>query len=247
MIHRIYRPKLDSRSETIWLTIYADLITNLALVFLALYGLTVMGDGAVAKAVQSMRLEDIEALDKDPDAFESIAPALQRTIPADIDISISEDTGAVRLQFGERILFRSGQAAPRPEARAIIKSVADVLRDVPYTIVIEGHTDSVPLKQGGAFQNNWDLSLARAMSITRLLHEEGGIPEKHLAAAGYGQNRPRASNLTAKGRRMNRRVEVALFRDFRRSGSRRAPGMKPASPPPLLGRDFNAAFKTANR
>lgn len=244
MIHRLYRQRHDPRGETIWLTIYADLITNLMLVFLALFGLSIMGDDAIARAIQSMKLDDIDKLALEESAFDSIAPALQKNIPLDMDITISEETGAIRLQFGEKILFESARAEAKPEARAIIRDIAQVLRDVPYTIVVEGHTDSVPLRSQAAYRDNWDLSLARAMAITRLLNEAGGIEEAHLAAAAYGAYRPRSSNMTRKGRRINRRVEIALFRDFPRNGMTE-PDTAPARQRPrplLMGADFTKSL-----
>jgi chemotaxis protein MotB len=215
MLHTFLRPKFkDARSETIWLTIYADLITNLVLLFLALYGLTLMGDDALAKAIQSMKMEDIYKLQLDPTKkFEDIAPVLRKKITQNTNLNISDDVGTVRIEFGEKILFESGSAVPKESAEKILGLVADLLKTVPHTIVVEGHTDSAPLQRGGKYRDNWELSLARAMSIVHLLVKLGVAPD-HLAAAAYGFYRPRSSNLTATGRSLNRRVEISLFKNF---------------------------------
>ncbi len=213
MIHRWLLSKWDPRNETIWLTIYADLITNMMLIFLSLYGLTVMGDDALSKAVQSMKFEEMIHPVEKPRTFDDLAPALRQKFLNQANISISEGAAAVRIELGEDVLFESGRAAPKPKADDILQVVASLLKNIPNTIVVEGHTDAIPLQRGSAFRDNWELSLARAMSIVQLLQAKG-IPAAQLAAAAYGENRPTASNTTALGRRLNRRVEIALFRDF---------------------------------
>jgi chemotaxis protein MotB len=213
VIHRWLLSKWDPRNETIWLTIYADLITNMMLVFLSLYGLTVMGNDALAKAIESMKFQEIEHPVASPTTFSQLVPALRYQFQNESNITISEGSGAIRIELGEDVLFASGQAAPKPKAHETLRNVARLLKNIPNTVVVEGHTDSVPLQRGSAFENNWQLSLARAMSVVKML-EENGIPSGQLAAAAYGENRPTSSNSTALGRGLNRRVEIALFRDF---------------------------------
>lgn len=215
MFHKLLRPKFkDARSETIWLTVYADLMTNLALVFLALYGLTLMGDDALSKAIQSMKIEDMYEFQYNPnDKFEDLAPSLRQKIMENRDVIIREEVGAVRIEFGERVLFGSGNAILKSGAHEALAPIIETLKSVPYTLVVEGHTDSLPLQPGVKYLDNWELSLARAMSVVDVLTARG-IPASHVAAAAYGPNRPRASNETVSGRRMNRRVEIALFKEF---------------------------------
>jgi chemotaxis protein MotB len=214
LIHRLYKPKTDSRSETIWLTIYADLITNLVLVFLALFGLTVMGDDALSRAIQSMKVGDIEPMKGNLPTFDSLQPILKEEFKSRSDIKISEETGAVRIQFGEDVLFDSGQAILKDSSMNALRSVSQYIKDLPYTVVVEGHTDSQPIQGSSLYRNNWDLSLARSMAVVRALIKIGDLPENKLATAAYGPYKPRASNQTSEGRRINRRVEIALFRDF---------------------------------
>lgn len=214
MIHRLYKPKMDSRSETIWLTIYADLITNLVLVFLALFGLTVMGDDALARAIQSMKLSDMEKITGQVPTIDNLEPLLKEEFRGRTDIKIAEETGAVRIQFGEEVLFDSGRAVLKDSANNALRSVSQYLKNLPYTVVVEGHTDSQPFQARGLYRNNWELSLARSMAVVRALIALGDLPENQLAAAAYGPHKPRATNQTAAGRRINRRVEIALFKDF---------------------------------
>ncbi|MCG3204140.1 MAG: hypothetical protein KCHDKBKB_00843 [Elusimicrobia bacterium] len=213
MIHRLVQFKHDSRLENIWLTVYADLVTNLMLVFLALYGLTVMGDDALSQALQSMKLDEIYSLQDDDLSYENVAPVLRQKFKSSADVKITEEVDAIRIEFGENVLFNSGSALPKKGSVEAIRMVAELMKNISHTIVIEGHTDSVPLARQGLYRDNEELSLARAMSIVRLLIDLG-MPAEKLAAAAYGAHRPRVSNDSVSGRRINRRVEIALFKDF---------------------------------
>lgn len=213
MIHRWFKIQSNPHGETIWLTVYADLITNLALVFLALYGLTVMGKEAMGKAVQSMSFQNVVTQKYDL-RFETLAPILREQLKETSSVTVMEETGVVRIEFGENVLFESGQAKLKTSAKKALEVVAPLLKSMPQTIVVEGHTDSVPLQKGSVYKDNWELSLARSMAMVNIFIDEMGFTPDHLATAAYGSYRPRASNESSSGRRLNRRVEIALFRDF---------------------------------
>jgi len=75
---------------------------------------------------------------------------------------------------------------------------------------VAGHTDNVPVKRGGRFDSNWELSTARATTVVELMVREG-VPPDQLAAAGFGEHDPIASNETPEGRQQNRRLEIMLM------------------------------------
>jgi chemotaxis protein MotB len=220
MIHRFFRRRSDdNRSDSIWLTVYSDLITNLALVFLALYGLVTMGNDAIQQAANSMK-DPVAAdvLNRPADqtvlTLQHVARLLRQEFKDQSEIAVLEEPGVTRIQFGESVLFDSGHAELKSTAGPILEKTATFLALLPYTIVVEGHTDNRPIRGNSAYRDNWELSLARAMSVTDILSKRGGIPPKQIAAAAYGDNRPRASNLMPSSRRLNRRVEIALFTEF---------------------------------
>ncbi len=229
MIHRLVRNRHDPRGESIWLTIYADMITNLMLVFLALYGLTVMGKDAFESAAESMKMKT-PAITQPSQQFDHLAPALQETVGVLPDVTIINDVGAVRVQFGENALFPSGSATLKGAAYEPLSSIGALLKVLPNTIVVEGHTDSIPLAANAAFKDNYELSLARSMAVVRLLIDKAGLPAAQVASAAYGEHRPRGGNDTPEGRRLNRRVEIAIFRDFPFSDK---PAAAPVSKAPL--------------
>jgi len=87
--------------------------------------------------------------------------------------------------------------------------VAEALAGVQGKLIrVEGHTDNVPV-HASTWTSNWDLSAARALAVVRVLQEKGVDPTR-LAAAGYGEYQPIASNDTPEGKSLNRRIEIVL-------------------------------------
>ena len=117
----------------------------------------------------------------------------------------------VAIIFDDQVFFDLGRAELRPEGRDLLRRLAPILAAVPGTILVEGHTDDLPIRSG-RFPTNWELSTARATTVVRFLAEQGGIDPRRLAAAGYGEWRPRYPNTSAANRARNRRVEIVLLR-----------------------------------
>ncbi len=121
-----------------------------------------------------------------------------------------------RFLLQAELLFPSGTAVLGKEGRVQLEKVAAVLlqlipsipADLPWILRVDGHTDRVPIRSL-KFASNWELSMARAVSVVRYLAEHG-VPEEHLAAAGFSKFHPidPADNETAY--RQNRRIEIKL-------------------------------------
>lgn len=117
----------------------------------------------------------------------------------------------VAITFQEQVFFDLGKADLRVEGRDLLRRLAPILAEVPGTILVEGHTDDLPIR-GGPFASNWELSTARATRVVRFLAEQAGLDPRRLAAAGYGEWRPRYPNDSEAHRARNRRVEIVLLR-----------------------------------
>ncbi len=102
----------------------------------------------------------------------------------------------------------SGSADIKEKTAAALDILAAILKKNPGRIVIEGHTDNVPVS-GPKYKSNWELSTARASSVLSVLIHQGLDPNRFIIA-GYGEYRPLASNATEDGRALNRRVEIVL-------------------------------------
>ena len=83
---------------------------------------------------------------------------------------------------------------------------------MPNAIVVDGHTDNVPIHTA-QFPSNWELSTARAIAVARFFLDGGGMQPKRVGVAGYGEYRPLATNDTPAGRARNRRVELFVYKD----------------------------------
>ncbi len=126
------------------------------------------------------------------------------------ELSVEVKNGKVYVSMSDKLLFKSGSAAIESKGLDAIRVLADVLnKNTDIDILVEGHTDNVPIKTA-LYRDNWDLSVARAISIVRILTGEYNIPPVRLTASGRGEYAPRASNSTAEGRTLNRRTEIIL-------------------------------------
>jgi chemotaxis protein MotB len=115
----------------------------------------------------------------------------------------------VELEMNSELLFASGKAELSSKALPVIAKVAEVVKDVPNVINVEGYTDDVPISTG-IYPSNWDLSSARATSVVKEL-VKNNIPPTRLSAVGYGEFHPVADNKDENGRFKNRRVVLVLM------------------------------------
>lgn len=126
------------------------------------------------------------------------------------ELSVEVKNGKVYVSLSDKLLFKSGSAAIESKGVEAIKVLADVLtKNADIDILVEGHTDSNPIKTA-LYSDNWDLSVARAISIVRILTNEYKITPTRLTASGRGEFSPKATNATAEGRASNRRTEIIL-------------------------------------
>lgn len=126
------------------------------------------------------------------------------------ELSIVVRSGRMVLSLPNDVLFDSGSVELKPSGRRALGFVASALSTVPdRRFQIAGHTDNVPI-QTARFPSNWELSTERAVQVVRFLSVEGGLKPTLLAAAGYGEFDPVATNDTTAGRARNRRIEIML-------------------------------------
>jgi chemotaxis protein MotB len=126
------------------------------------------------------------------------------------ELSVEVKNGKVYVSLSDKLLFRSGSAQVEQKGQEALKLVGDVLsKNADIDILIEGHTDNVPIKTS-QYKDNWDLSVARATAIVRILVNDFRIAPTRMTASGKGEYFPRADNSTVEGRAKNRRTEIIL-------------------------------------
>lgn len=152
------------------------------------------------------------------DASEEIADSLETGfeymgIADAIDIEV--DTQYVSLTLNGALLYDSGKAVIKDSALDFVSKIGDVLKNYEdYQIWIMGHTDTVPMNSKGKYTDNMELSQGRAYSVYKYLRDVKGMSVKNLGCMGMGEEQPIASNDTAEGRALNRRVEIKIFNEY---------------------------------
>ena len=114
----------------------------------------------------------------------------------------------MEVEIKTSLLFPSGSAQIASSATATLSKVAVILNRYPNPIHVEGFTDNKPIRTL-AFPSNWELSAARAVTVTKYLVDQGAKPG-NLSAAGYGEFDPVSDNNTEPGKQLNRRIEIVL-------------------------------------
>ncbi len=123
-------------------------------------------------------------------------------------LSIVQNANSVTLTLPEMLLFSSGKADIYPQSYQVLDSVAAAIKNLPFEISIDGHTDNVPIRTF-TYQSNWHLSVDRALVVGYYLIQKG-IAEKNVVIRGFGPERPIEDNSTDYGRSKNRRVEITI-------------------------------------
>ena len=161
------------------------------------------------KSVIELQEKVIQLLD---DTKKTIETSLKDQIAAQ-DVTVVEEADKLKVIFVDKILFDSGSVEINAKGRELLLIMAGALKNSQdQEILVEGHTDNVPLSAAlkKRFPSNWELSTARAAAVVRFLQEEAGIKPERLSARGYSFYRPVAPNTTEEGRRQNRRIEIIL-------------------------------------
>lgn len=126
-------------------------------------------------------------------------------------LTITQKNGKVYVSMDESLLFASGRTAVQPKGTEALKNLAKVLeQNTDINVMVEGHTDDIPMKGAGEIKDNWDLSVMRATSVTKILLGSAMIDGKRITAAGRGEFVPLDPGKTADARKKNRRTEIIL-------------------------------------
>lgn len=163
-------------------------------------------------AANQRRLEQLQALmDQQKKAIQEIRKKMSDALVGfnSNELTVAIKNGKVYVSLQENLLFPSGSAVVNPKGKLALGKLAGVLNNNPeITVNIEGHTDSIPIR--GRYQDNWDLSTARATAIVRILTVDYKVDPVRVEASGHSQYDPVQTNSTSDGRALNRRTEIIL-------------------------------------
>ena len=129
----------------------------------------------------------------------------------DEDVQVEVKGGVVYVSISDKLLYESGSSKINKAAEEVIGKIATVVNDhEELNILVEGHTDDVPMAGTSCVADNWDLSVKRATSVVRLLQTEYFVSPERLTAPGRSEFLPKAVNTTPEGRSANRRTEIII-------------------------------------
>lgn len=163
---------------------------------------------------RSRRMQELEEALKQKD--EAVKQLRQKVIDALLGfnnkgLTIQEKNGKVYVSLDEQLLFKTGQWDVDPKGQQALSNLAEVLAQNPdINVLVEGHTDNVPMRGTGPVKDNWDLSVMRATAVTRILLKNKAIEPKRITSAGRGEFFPINEANTPEARQKNRRTEIIL-------------------------------------
>ncbi|AKM42563.1 motility protein B [Burkholderia contaminans] len=206
--------ELEGAQSGRWLISYADLITTLMVLFLALYVLQLAKYNALDARYQTLARHAESAVSASAAATATVTPerappwlALLDSLKSNGRISLVKAPHGVEIGIDAKILFNVGDARLLPDSSPVLNQIAQALSDhATGEILVEGHTDSVPIANA-KYESNWELSSARAGSVVRYLTERGVAPHR-LAAIGRADTQPLVAGDDAAARARNRRVTI---------------------------------------
>ncbi len=129
----------------------------------------------------------------------------------DEDVTVEVKKGVVYVSLSDKMLFKSGSYEINPRADEVLSKIARVVNDHrELDILVEGHTDNVPINTG-CMKDNWDLSVMRATAVVRSLQTKYGVQPSRMTAGGRSEYVNKTDNASADGRRINRRTEIIIL------------------------------------
>lgn len=202
-----------------WIVSYADMMTLLCVFFIIMFSLSKIDP----KKIEEAKRDTVEFMGgKYSVPYEGMVEKIRKVLiekNLEKQVQVDSDETGVSIIFRGTVFFESGSASILDDGKDILMKLSDVIKkEAPnFKIVVEGHTDDVPIVSP-TFPSNWELSAARASSVIRLF-EVLGFKRDLLTAVGYSDTRPVAPNLDEKGvpipnnRATNRRVVIKVLKD----------------------------------
>ncbi len=207
--------------DSIWMTSYADLMTLIACFFILLVAFANFDPESFSRRSKEMakHFSGEKLVDGSDDPITQLMAKLEEDSDLKKSASIKMEMDGIVINFSGSALFDSGRAQLKPEVLDALDIMIDLIHEKSPTsrIIVEGHTDDVPLINSSKYSNNWELSGARAATVIERFEEFGLIP-KNLVAVGYGSTRPLKPNHDENGiailenMKENRRVVIKVMK-----------------------------------
>lgn len=229
------KKKSEGLSGNEWMSTYSDTVTLLMTFFVLLFVITSQNNESASKVVLealngggSSILQfdlydgevpliggesDIEGegvLTKKEQTYKEAKDFLSNNQELKDIVTIEDNERGVLVQLKDNILFEFASSQLREDSKMILNKVSDLLSNLDNDILVEGHTDNIPINTYD-FPSNWELSADRAVNVVRYFVEARGLDPTRFSASGYGEYHPVAPNDTYENMAKNRRVNILII------------------------------------
>ncbi|MDK2877482.1 MAG: chemotaxis protein MotB [Thermoanaerobacteraceae bacterium] len=219
----------------LWMTTYGDMITQILIFFVLLFSLSsvdakkldmfmtslqgslgiIQGGQTLEKGefIESGEVGQFLVSAEEQRQFQRLEQNVKDIVKQNNlnGVQVNLDERGLVIRFVEGVLFDSGKADIKEQAKAVLNKIVPVLKQSHRQIRVEGHTDNVPIHTQ-EFPSNWELSTARAVNVVRYFIDKHNFSPYSMSAAGYGEYRPIAPNDSDKHRALNRRVDIVILK-----------------------------------
>ena len=204
-----------------WVVSYADFVTMLLALFMVMYAVLRIDNQKLTEFQNKMHQTFSENAIENVTKYQAnsqitgfqntnIEKILRDNISQSKSIKLLKSDKGLIIRVNNTLLFDEGSAQIKGKAQKPLNEIKEVLTKIDNPVIIEGHTDSIPIKNL-RYPSNWELSTARATNIISYLTQGDKISPKRLCAVGYGEYMPVADNTTISGRILNRRVDIIVL------------------------------------
>ncbi|MDA9951163.1 OmpA family protein [Oligoflexaceae bacterium] len=209
----------NKKKEALWMLSFSDLCLILMCLFALIISISTIDNQKFDNITGNMAAKTPAEKKKEKN-LKSIKISLQKEIEKrklKNTVEVKLDADGLAIEFKDKLLFRSGSAAPNAQYRQVVGKVLQIIAKAPkkYEIELEGHTDDVKLSGRGRYRNNWELSSARGLALLSQLKKRG-VSEKRMHIRSYAHTRPKIAtnrlprSALAAARAANRRVVIRL-------------------------------------
>jgi chemotaxis protein MotB len=211
----------------LWMCTFADMMSLLLCFFVLILTFATLDEVKFVKVSGS--LKDAFGVQKDEEIFtplgQTMISPMFRTVPFDVRqevmdivkelsasglVEAAETKEGIVVRVDEALAFASGKAELQPRFQELLDRIGKVIAAAEADVVVNGHTDNVPLRPGGEFSSNWTLSAARSVAVVEYWEKKFAMPAARFSAVGHAAGKPVASNNSEEGRGKNRRVEFLI-------------------------------------
>lgn len=211
------RVRIDKRGtfdQSSWMIPYGNLMTILMIFFLILYAFAYIGGVKYEKTLAQLEVNIVSKTQQKKSEAKveetEVADKLQQELAGYAKVEINAQR--IRILLPSPVLFGTAKADLKPKAIRALKEIAKSIKELPNKIIVEGHTDNIPITRG-EYKSNWELSSARAFSVIRCFVEKENIAPEKFTSYGCAEYKPIAPNDTEENRAKNRRIEISIIRE----------------------------------